>query len=373
MKRILLFLFIVSALEFICCKGKEGEGIVGKDAKARNILKLKLVKVMDREGIGSEAFSVLVPTNWNFDGGIYWTLRSPAMPAVVSFKVWNPSDSEVFEVFPAHLFSWSNDQMFLSTFPIGSNYLGSEVRPPMGAVEFLKAYLVPKFRGKYGEIKFLEERPLDLPPETPSYQQGVELSRNAGRMRIEYLEEGREVEEEIYGIIERYRFSMPGIYGMIVHTNWVADYLFSFKTLRGELEGKRKIFQLIAHSFKLNPTWFSKYNQVVNFLVQNQIQQISNIGEISRIIARTSDEISDMVMSSYKYRESVMDKIATQWSDAMRGIDRYQNPIDGREMELPSGYYNAWVNTLGEYILSDDPNFDPNIGSNVRWEKMEKK
>jgi len=39
-------------------------------------------------------------------------------------------------------------------------------------------------------------------------------------------------------------------------------------------------------------------------------------------------------------------------------------------MELPGGYRQAWTNSLGEYILSDDPNYNPNIGSNVNWTEM---
>ncbi len=31
-----------------------------------------------------------------------------------------------------------------------------------------------------------------------------------------------------------------------------------------------------------------------------------------------------------------------------------------------------WVNALGEYVLSNDVSFDPNIGSNLHWQRMPK-
>jgi hypothetical protein len=30
----------------------------------------------------------------------------------------------------------------------------------------------------------------------------------------------------------------------------------------------------------------------------------------------------------------------------------------------------AWANDLGEYVVTDNPNFNPNVGSNLHWEPM---
>jgi hypothetical protein len=104
-----------------------------------------------------------------------------------------------------------------------------------------------------------------------------------------------------------------------------------------------------------------------------QIKQIQHIGQISRIISQTHNEISDMIIQSYNKRQAVNDRIAENFSQYIRGVDEYYNPMERRPVELPSGYQNAWTNRLGEYILSDDPNFNPNIGSTREWQKMELK
>ncbi|MFC2083511.1 hypothetical protein ACFLS9_00485 [Bacteroidota bacterium] len=150
------------------------------------------------------------------------------------------------------------------------------------------------------------------------------------------------------------------------------DYIFSFKAEKGRLKASSKIFQTIAFSFKLNPLWFSKYNQVIEYLAQRQIQQIHNIGQLSRIISQTHNEISDMMMDSYYQRQAVNDRISDRFSQYIRGVDKYYNPIDNKHVELPSGYNNAWTNNLGEYIISDNPDFSPNISSNQNWERMGK-
>ena len=129
----------------------------------------------------------------------------------------------------------------------------------------------------------------------------------------------------------------------------------------------------MVNSFQLNPQWFNKYSQLVEYLIQNQIQQIRAIGEISRIISQTSNEISDMMMKSYQDRQAVYDRLSTDFSQMIRGVEEYYDPVQQKPIELPTGYNSSWVNGLGEYILSDTYDFNPNIGSNQNWQRMNKR
>lgn len=60
--------------------------------------KLKKYSCVDRKGIGIEAFSLLIPADWQFEGGIRWVLDNPGMPAVAAFTVRNPGGAEEFDV-----------------------------------------------------------------------------------------------------------------------------------------------------------------------------------------------------------------------------------------------------------------------------------
>jgi hypothetical protein len=40
-------------------------------------------------------------------------------------------------------------------------------------------------------------------------------------------------------------------------------------------------------------------------------------------------------------------------------------------VQLPGGYHDAWVNSRGEYILSNNASFNPNVGDNIEWRRME--
>ncbi len=117
------------------------------------------------------------------------------------------------------------------------------------------------------------------------------------------------------------------MYGYVTNTIWFVDYIFSFKTLKGKFNNCQSVFQTISYSFKLNPLWYSKYNQVIEYLAQQQIQQIKSIGQLSRILSQTSNEISDTMMESYNQRQQVNERISENFSQYIRGVDVYYNPL----------------------------------------------
>jgi hypothetical protein len=51
-------------------------------------------------------------------------------------------------------------------------------------------------------------------------------------------------------------------------------------------------------------------------------------------------------------------------------VDGFYDPHREEVVELPSGYGHAWANNLGEYILTEDPSFNPNLESTQHWEPM---
>ena len=126
-------------------------------------------------------------------------------------------------------------------------------------------------------------------------------------------------------------------------------------------------------SFKLNPHWYAKYSNVIEYIAQQKISQIKSIGEFSRMLSRMSDQVSEEKMQQPKARGDVYDDVSQIFSDNTLGIDRYYDPHEGKEVELPSGYNYAWSNNNGEYIMSDNPNFNPNVGSNLHWEPLKRK
>jgi len=75
-------------------------------------------------------------------------------------------------------------------------------------------------------------------------------------------------------------------------------------------------------------------------------------------------------MKSWQEREKVQDRAAHNFDNYIKGVNDYRNPNTGDTVELPSGYDNAYTNGNGQYIMSNNANFDPNVGSNQHWQRM---
>jgi hypothetical protein len=382
----LIVLVIVFSAALLACQNSDQEQQARKGLdqsgmssakEEKGTIRLKTLVYIDHQGMGIEAFRVLIPSDWKFEGEIRWTLDNPGMPAVASFRIHNPNGLEELEGFPNQAFFWTDNPTQLQLFPIGSRYFGSEVRRVVGPVDALKRIILPRFRGNVRDLRIVREEELpDLAKSLGAVAQslpGLSTSADGAKLRIQYQRGGKWMEEELYGLVESISFPIRSMFGQFTNTNWYVDYLFSFKAKRGTLDAHSKLFQTMAASFRLNPQWFNKYNQVVQYLIQRQIQHIHNLGELSRIISQTHNEISDMMMQSYNQRQEVYDRVAENFSQYVRGVDQYYNPVEQKPVELPSGYRQAWTNSLGEYVLSDQEDFNPNIGSNQTWQKMERK
>jgi hypothetical protein len=51
--------------------------------------------------------------------------------------------------------------------------------------------------------------------------------------------------------------------------------------------------------------------------------------------------------------------------------ETYNDPVRGEPVELPSTHKHAWVSRGGEYILTDNPNFNPNVERRGDWVEMQ--
>ena len=74
-------------------------------------------------------------------------------------------------------------------------------------------------------------------------------------------------------------------------------------------------------------------------------------------------------MSSYRERSAAYDRIFDNYSQTVRGVETYVDPATNSKMELPNGYSDAWTNGT-DYVMSNDPRFDPNVGSSQNWQRL---
>jgi hypothetical protein len=150
---------------------------------------------------------------------------------------------------------------------------------------------------------------------------------------------------------------------------WKPEYVYAFRALKGGLPAAEGLLQAVVSSVTLDKKWFAQYLYVVQLRNNGQMQAIRSAGELSRYISGVNSEINDMITGSYDNAQRSQDRIYDSFSESVRGVETYDNPVTGRQVQLPSDYRNAWVSSNGEYFLSEGE-ADPNVGSSATWQRM---
>ena len=323
-----------------------------------------------------EAFTLLVPQGWQVGGGTRWMIERPAAPAQISLQLYNPRGLEAFEVLPNLYFSWTNNPLTQLTKPTGSLHFGFEVRQPVPAREAMRQFVLPRYR-KMQDLRIVDEGPATellqaVNQNQPIQAYGSQTNRDSARVRLRYTQQQREIAEEMSCIAEYSRIQTGGLFGSGKTAYWGVSFVTAFRANAQDLENYADLYRAIFSSFKLNPTWTRLVQQVSQGLTKNTIHHIQQIGTISRQISRNADELRTSNLVGWQERSASGDRNVEKFSQTIRGVDSYYDPNTEKTVELPSGYTQAWSTPLGEYILSEDPSFNPNIGSTQTWTPLKR-
>ncbi len=338
--------------------------------------------VIDQTGFGYEALRLLVPEGWHFEGGVSWDYNKMPPEASTAFTIASPDGGSVLEQFRHIALFWSQDPDIRFLY----SQAGMEIRQPMGAVEFLRDFFIPRFRSDVSSLKVIQTQ--DLPSlaqqsgdlaqvqlnlfgQISPFQFQFEIRADAGRLKMEYLQGGRKMVEDVTVAITYLIAYLPTMYGAIAPgITWIPT-VSSFKAPADEIDDKIRAFKIIMDSRKDNPVWAENCTRLAATVTRDQLRHQRAIFDRMQQISKTHSEISDMIMDSYQKRSDAYDRIFDNYSQAIRGVDSYLDPINDWKIELPTGYDNAWTNG-SDYIITDDPGFNPNVGSTQNWERMKR-
>ena len=352
------FLFLI--LAFGCCLS--GAAAAQQQGKSASAMRFTRLSVKDPGMNNIEAASFLIPAGWKVDGGVQW-FPNHSILANLLMRVTDPQTRAEIEFLPIQNFTWLTQMVV--PMPPGTNYLGNILWQPITDVpQFIQAFYVPQPLQRLRGARLVVKE--DLPAVAAAVAGSLDgmSSVKSARVRYEYQVDGQPWEEVVYCTLTFMNWQMGTI--------WSVHSAYSFRAPKGQLDRLMPVMSATIDSFRLSLDWYAGYMYVQKLFVDRMNQGIRNAGAISELIARNSEEIRRMFSESYRRRSESQDRISRSFSEYIRGVDTYRNPFENRPVELPSGYRNAWVNALGEYVLSDDPNFNPNIGTNTEWRRMDR-
>jgi hypothetical protein len=370
MRELLAGFVSVCLLVPIACgaQDKSGGKLEKSAPKSGATLRLKKISVPDPM-IGCDAFTMLIPDGWKTEGGVQWQFQWQNL-ATGNMRIFDPKSAAVLEILPVTPACFDESgTMFLQP---GTNYMGSYViTPPRDVKQYVEAIVVPLFRKNVENVRVGALTPLPAVAkavEKNVQEAGVSKRVESGKVRLEYSLQGKPIEEDVYVTIVQARSQI--LPGMVV---WNCEHQYAFRAEKGKLDALAPLLQAMVSSVVIDLKWYAGYSQVVALRNKGQMDQIRAAGELSRQISRNNDAMIASMRSSWEARQKSEDHVYQQFSESIRGVETYENTFDSRPVELPSGYDDVWVNSSGEYVLSNQGGYDPNVGSTLGWRRLEHK
>jgi hypothetical protein len=75
-------------------------------------------------------------------------------------------------------------------------------------------------------------------------------------------------------------------------------------------------------------------------------------------------DLDSFITQTYVHMSANAQRVSDQGFRAndqnLRDVQTFRDPTTGRQVELSNQYGHAWLYGANEYVMSDDPNFNPN-------------
>lgn len=346
------------------------------EAKSAAELRFNRVDLLDNND-GQKAFTMLVPENWKARANITYVMDRPTAPADIAIRAVSANGKEEFNLVPSIAATWSPT---IAACGLQRN-LGYEVMQcPDKATNFLYQLVLPRLRRGLKEVRVLEVQSYDkaaraLAAEAPQPPNG-ELKVQMARIRVEYKDPktGVLVNEDITGTLYHVTcWNMRGDGQREAMNTWLMDNIHATRAPAGELGRSADLFACMAASVRPDMEWMKRYVRAMNILIDGEAGRQKEVMKRFEIITRNGHEIADIIHSTYANHTNAVDRAMDQWSQAIRGTQKYNSPHENYPVELPGGYKYAWTSGNGQYILTNNALFNPNEGSTQKWNLMDEK
>ena len=179
-------------------------------------------------------------------------------------------------------------------------------------------------------------------------------------------------------------------YALIIHQNGTfmntdTNWSYYCHALEASAEDYQKAKETLLYGLinsKYNPRYFDSYNQqeankanaswaAHNSKMQAQQQQFDSWQKNHR---ETTAAINDASMSSYNSRNAASDRNHNRFMNYIKDENTVTTATTGQRYQVQAGSQQYYMNENGEYVGSNNPNYDPNRDPNINnqtWEETQ--
>jgi len=347
---------------------------------------MKQVKIIDQGlGQGKPAYDLLIPKDWEFKG---WVNIGVAEGGCFGdwFSVFgdatSPDNSMELQILPQFTFQFIDDpagQQQMHTQNKNDVKFGMKacpVRAPMRAEEFLRKDMVPKCTKVCKNTNVVAAEPFPELEEMTRHQLGMPPAAslgNAGNTRVEAArlrvafddDKGEPGEGWMAAAIVIH--TMPGS-GRASAYDWHAVNVLFFHTPKGQLDANDRLFKMIAGSIHPEQEWQRWSNGVIVSLYQKKQEELA---KQAAIIAAFRQHVADVINGVTANQMAGANQAFLGQDQLIRNVQTFRDPTTGGTLELSNQYDHAWLNGSNEYVMSDNPNFNPNGNLSGNWNQLE--
>jgi len=348
--------------------------------------------VMDEQA-QMPVYAIRGPVGWTLESAVQWNFNNNVVPVTVGSALTDPQGTRRLQFFPDITCYWLTGDAALNN--PGQMNMGMLNIAPMEPKAALADAVAKIYQAGIPGLRITGVR--EVPGLPAALGQAGPNITGVG-LRAVFPLEGKRMEEEIYALYVISSATMRGEAGVTTQTTWGLTSVHGFITQEGLLDSNRSLFTYMVRSGTPNPAWVELHVNIrkqldAKFqqgLIDNRRAREAIMAQ-SRALAVENDAFRANIMRRHRAamdttaHKSFVDGIHSGGSSSSSGMssqDKYINSIHDRETFHDSstvtgtsehGYADHhWSDGWGNYIHTDNPNIDPNIGSSVQWEKLQR-
>lgn len=331
-----------------------------------------------KDPVNLPVLDLLIPSTWNFKSNVAFNTTSGCIADsfAVSWEATSSDGAIAFQGAPDASWQYADDPAALhnltdpSRRQINAQGKPCPVQRPMKAEDYFRQNIFTKFPSgstvvsveQFPELNLLARKQLGLPPDDSG--KAGDSQTEAIRARVNFQKDGKEMEDWVALVVVTRSFRQ----GRGAFYDCHAIDVMGMRAPRGQLDSNDKLFKVVISSLRPEQKWQSYSNGWLAWRYQVEAKKEALI---DAIIANFQNQVAQTLNEVTANQQRGSLNAAYAADQGIRGVQTFRNPATGATMELSNLYDHAWLNGSNEYIMSDDPNFNPNGQLNGDWNQLQ--
>jgi hypothetical protein len=360
-------------------KHRESNG----SAASGSYLLLKKAQIMindpDYDKTTAPAIELLIPSDWDFKGAVHMYGKTGCFSEAFSV-FWEATSKDgltKFQGAPNYAWQYSDDPQELHklTDPNRRTHNGNAtndlcpVSKPLSAEQYFRQFVQSDFKPA---VTVESVEPFPALEQIVRQRNGLlpADSGNGGahvdaiRVRLSSQNDGKPMElwYSVALVTQTFRTGRGYLYD--IH----AVGQVALGAPKGELDAKDKLFKVVVASIQPLPRYTAYTNKWIAYYYQIQANKEAAMDKIQ---ADLDNFVTQTYLNMSANAQRVSDIGIHATDQNLRDVQTYRDPSTGRTFELSNQYGHAWLNGANQYVMSDDPNFNPNAALTGSWNELQ--